>query len=219
MNNIWEQKYRDNGFSSQKEYPNESLIAFIKGLDGKRVLEVGCGSGANTWMLVKEGLDVYGIDYSKKGIEYCKKMLKKYCVSANLKVGDMCKLPYDNNMFNAIVDVVSVQHLNFKEHIKCLKDIYRCLKLGGQIFSFHLGENSISYLHSGGKLIDTDTIDNIKDITKPLNNNGQICFLSANEYRNMLMGIGFKNIVIDKVIRTYNNQEYQIEYLVVRAEK
>jgi len=182
-------------------------------------LELGCGSGANIWFLGKEGYEAYGMDYAETGIEYCEKMLDKWGSKAKLVVGDMRKLPYEDNYFDAIVDVVSVQHLKFSEHLGCLKEIYRCLKSGGKYFSYHLGENSISYIKGGGKLIDRNTIDNIADTSKPLAGNGQTCFLSRNDYYNFLSESGFKNIVIDKVTRSYNNQEFYIEYLVVSAEK
>jgi len=221
MRNIWEEKYKKLGFKSQREYPNESLIAFIKSLNTERakILELGCGSGANLWFLAKEGFKAYGIDFSRAGIKYCQQMLKKYNVIANLKLGDIKRLPYKNNFFDLIVDVVSVQHLKFKEHTPCLEEAFRCLKKGGNFFSYHLGENSISYKQGGGKLIDKNTIDNIRDAKKPLYNNGQTCFLSANDAYNLLKKIGFQNIIIDKVTRTYNNQEYSVEYLVIKAEK
>ncbi len=219
--NIWEKQYRKNGFSSQREYPNESLIAFVKGncKKGDRILEIGCGSGANIWFLAKEGYKAYGVDYAEKGIEYCKKMLEKWQTKAELSVGDIKNLPYKNHFFNTIIDVVSIQHLTFTEHFDCLKEVFRCLKQGGKFFSYHLGENSISYTHGGGELIDRNTINNIMDKRKPLSGNGQTCFLSRNDYYNLLTEAGFKNIVIDKVVRSYNNQEFYIEYLVVEARK
>jgi len=219
--NVWEKQYRERGFNSQREYPNESLIAFVKRnfKSGDKILELGCGSGANIWFLGKEGREVYGIDYSETGIEYCKKMLDKWGTKAKLTIGDIKKLPYENNHFNAIVDVVSIQHLTFSEHVACLKEIYRCLRSGGRFFSYHLGENSISYTNGGGKLIDKNTVDNIVDKDKPLAGNGQTCFLSRNDYRDLLEQSGFRDVIIDTVTRSYNNQEFFIEYLVVNAKK
>lgn len=219
--NIWEKQYRQKGLKSQREYPNESMIAFVKGncKPGDKILELGCGSGANIWFLGREGYRAYGIDYSKTGIEYCKAMLDKWGSKAKLSVGDIKKLPYENNYFDAIVDIVCIQHLTFSEHLGCLKEVYRCLKRRGKYFSYHLGENSISYTHGGGKLINKNTIDNITDKRKPLTGNGQTCFLSRNDYYNLLAQAGFKDIVIDKVTRSYNNQEFYIEYLVASAKK
>ena len=71
----------------------------------------------------------------------------------------------------------------------------------------------------GGKLIDKNTVDNIVDKDKPLAGNGQTCFLSRNDYRDLLEQSGFRDVIIDTVTRSYNNQEFFIEYLVVNAEK
>ena len=114
---MWEKLYKKQGIKSQREYPNESLIAFIKQniKKGSKVLELGCGSGANMWFLAKEGMETYGIDYAPKGIEYCKEILKKWNVEADIKVGDMRKLEYKNELFDAIVDIVSLQHVKEKK--------------------------------------------------------------------------------------------------------
>ncbi|MFL9694705.1 class I SAM-dependent methyltransferase, partial [Aeromonas veronii] len=76
-----------------------------------RILEVGCGSGANIWMLAKEGFDTWGIDLSSAGIDLCKQVIASWNVNAQLDVGSMTELPYPDGYFDAIVDVVSMQHL------------------------------------------------------------------------------------------------------------
>src|SRR3989338_994735 len=68
--NIFEKKYQETGFESQRKYPNESLVAFASEING-RVLDLGCGSGANTWFLAKEGKETYGIDSSPTAIKLC----------------------------------------------------------------------------------------------------------------------------------------------------
>jgi len=39
---------------------------------GKKVLDVGCGDGRTAFELIKQGAEVYGIDISKKAINYAK---------------------------------------------------------------------------------------------------------------------------------------------------
>lgn len=224
----FERQYRSSGFDSQRRYPNEHLIAFIAGNyfslpRNKRkkvnILELGCGSGANLWFLAHEGFDAYGIDTAPTGIRFCRSMLKAWGVEAEIAVGDMRKLTFPDGFFDAVVDVVSLQHVSFEEHPAVLAEVFRCLKKGGKFFVYHLGENSISYLHGGGKIVSRNTIDNITDPTKPLHGNGLTCFLSANEARTLLQGAGFAEIMVDTVSRTYNDQEFSMEYLVMRAVK
>ncbi len=224
--NIFEKQYIENGFNSQRKYPNDSLLAFIGSNffstpfeERKKIkmLELGCGSGANLWVVAKEGFDAYGIDYAQTGIELCKQMLDSWGVFATLKLDDMTKLSFSANNFDAIFDVVSMQHLTIKQHKISYAEVFRCLKSGGKFFSYHLGENSISF-KSSSELLDHCTIANIES-GYPLANNGQTCFISANEVRKFLLEIGFNNINIEKITRSYNNQTQYIEYLSITAEK
>jgi ubiquinone/menaquinone biosynthesis C-methylase UbiE len=224
--NIFEIKYRAKGFQSQRFYPNEMFTACLgsnffslprEKRSKLKVLEIGCGSGANLWMVAKEGFDAYGLDLSLTGIKLCTSMLEHWNVMANLLQGDMVKLPYQDNCFDIIFDVVSMESLTFKQHEKSYKEIYRCLKNGGLFYSYHLGENSIS-LKSTNDMIDHCTVVNIPE-GYPLANNGQICFISANEVRNFLWGGGFNDVIIEKVTRTYANQTQYIEYLSIIAKK
>lgn len=228
MINIFETQYQISGSASQRRYPNEQLIAFmarnffsvpVHERKNIKVLEIGCGSGANLWFLAKEGFDVYGIDQAPTGIKYCEKMLENWGVKAQISIGDMKKMIFSDESFDAVADVVSMQHLTYTDHRQCYKEIYRTLKRGGKLFSFHLGENSVSYLHGGGQIIDKNTVDNISDKTKPLHDNGQTCFLAAADAKALLKEAGFKEITIDTIQRSYNNQEFTIEYLIIQAEK
>ncbi len=83
MTKDWNKDYLKKGLNAQRLYPNEALVQYFgnQGLlsGGKhvRVLEVGCGSGANLWMMAKEGHDVCGIDYSDEALLLANKHLTK----------------------------------------------------------------------------------------------------------------------------------------------
>lgn len=180
--------YKVNGIRSQRMYPNESLIQFIAGSYYKepedmrksiRVLEVGCGSGANLWMLSKEGFDVYGVDSSEVGIDLAREHLnKKWNVNANLCKGSFTDLPYDDAFFDVVVDIVSLQHINIADSHLALKEIYRVMKPAGKFFSYRFSDHSDMYEHSGGKRVDISTIDNIADPNQPFANGGPVSFWS-----------------------------------------
>lgn len=76
--NVFDGQYQSKGLNAQRLYPNESLIQFLASRYFRlseserksiRLLEVGCGSGANLWMMAKEGFNTYGMDSSAKGLE------------------------------------------------------------------------------------------------------------------------------------------------------
>lgn len=227
-NLVFEKHYKLSGFSSQRRYPNEALIRFLAEYylsvpKGKRArikcLEIGCGSGANLWMIAKEGLDTYGIDIAPTSIKLCKQMLVQYGVKAKLSVGNMKKLDFKDNFFDAVVDVMTIEHTDLQGHQETFSEIFRCLKKGGRFFSWHLGAKSISFMKGKGKRVDALTVDNIPNIEVPYHNNGVTCFITPTTVRHQLTTAGFRDIKIERVTRTYKNMAQEIEYFSIEAHK
>ena len=86
--------YLHDGFGAQRRYPNEELCRFMGrhffGIPRERrgdvrILEAGCGSGANLWMLAQEGFDTHGVDLSAEAIVLAQRMLELYGVSVSKK--------------------------------------------------------------------------------------------------------------------------------------
>ncbi|MCC0089426.1 class I SAM-dependent methyltransferase [Aeromonas veronii] len=224
-NNIFNKLYLENGAASQRRYPNESLIGFLASslfhLSKKergecRILEVGCGSGANIWMLAKEGFDTWGIDLSSAGIDLCKQVIASWNVNVQLDVGSMTELPYPDSYFDAIVDVVSMQHLTLTQHIATISEIYRCLKPGGYLFSYHLGKNSSVCQSSGLTWCDDISITDIP-MGYPLAGNGLTSFLDVQTAEKLYSD--FNSLEIASIRREYAKSSNEVEYLVISAKK
>jgi len=223
---IFDKQYQSHGLSAQRRYPNESLIQFLASRyfrfseskrKSTRILEVGCGSGANLWMMAKEGFDTHGMDSSIKGLELaCQHLAEKWGVAADLREGSFTNLPYEQNYFDAVVDVVSLQSINLEDSHLALQEIYRVLKPGGVFFSYRLSDHSVMYEHSGGGRIDAATVDNIVDTTLPLANNGPSSFWSPALARLQYQQAGLEIETIERVGRTYSNGAY-VEYLAIQA--
>ncbi len=224
----FEAHFKVRGSASQRRYPNEPMIQFLAEhyfsrprVERKktRILEVGCGSGANLWVIAREGFDAYGLDIAKSALPLCKEMLKSYGTSATLRVGNMRVLPYKANFFDAIVDVFSIEHTTLKGHEQTFAEIFRCLKPGGRFFSWHLGAASINFKKGGGKKLDRYTTDNTPNQDVPYPNNGITCFLTAPLAKKMLKAAGFVDIHIERVLRTYKDMTQEVEYLGISAKK
>ncbi|MEH8164670.1 class I SAM-dependent methyltransferase [Aeromonas allosaccharophila] len=223
--NRFEELYRERGAASQRRYPNESLVGFMAAhyfsLSAEqrrscRILELGCGSGANIWMLAREGFDAWGVDLSPCGIALCRDVLASWNVQARLAVGSMTKLPYEDEFFDAMVDVVSMQHLTLMQHQETIAEIHRCLKPGGRIFSYHLGRNSSVCQEANVVWLDDITVADIP-AGYPLAGNGQTSFLDVSHAS--ILFKDFKNATIDIVQRNYTSSHSKVEYLVIMAEK
>lgn len=107
--NWYEHSYNSEKLAAQRRYPNEELCRFMgrtwfqlprAARHDVKILELGCGSGANLWMLKREGFDTYGLDLSPEAIHLAHKMLEFWGADfapeegpGHLLVGDMTELP------------------------------------------------------------------------------------------------------------------------------
>ena len=53
-------------------------------LYSKKLIDIGCGDGVLSYLFAKEGVKVYGIDYSDLAIKYAKKKTKNLKVKKGL---------------------------------------------------------------------------------------------------------------------------------------
>jgi ubiquinone/menaquinone biosynthesis C-methylase UbiE len=220
--------YVERGMRSQRSYPNEALIQFLASryfrlpLEERgqiRILEVGAGSGANLWMIAKEGFDTYGIDSSQAGLDLAKHHLQtKWNVSATLVTASFTSLPFDDNFFDAVVDVVSLQHLCLADTPAAFREIHRTLKRDGTFFSYRLSDHSIMFAQTDEERIDAATLKNISNPAMPLANNGPISFWSPALAHDYYKRAGFKMESIERIGRTYPNAHF-VEYLALAAVK
>lgn len=225
VKNSFDKLYLERGIASQRRYPNESLISFMAAhffslsqmeRSECRILELGCGSGANIWMLAREGFDTWGLDLSPTGIDLCNQVVASWNTHAHLDVGDMTELPYPHGYFDAIVDVVSMQHLTLTQHNTTIDEIYRCLKPGGRVFSYHLGKGSSVCQSSAVEWYDEISIADIP-AGYPLAGNGITSFLDTPVIRNLYKR--FRFLEIETIHRTYAESDNNVEYLMISAQK
>lgn len=109
--NSWDSNW-EKIFKAQEwgKYPSENLIQFVarnfykKNRAEVKLLEVGCGTGANIWYMSREGFNVSGIDGSDTAIKIAQERMKNENLNARLIVGDIISLPFDNMEFDAIID-------------------------------------------------------------------------------------------------------------------
>jgi ubiquinone/menaquinone biosynthesis C-methylase UbiE len=103
-----------------------------------KVLDLGCGAGANLRFFVEEGFDVYGIDGSPSAIKLAKKRMEYLDRSyplENIEVGDFSKLSYESNYFDLVVDYFSIYANTCENILRTRKEVERVLKSGGSFFS------------------------------------------------------------------------------------
>ena len=120
--------------ASQRWIETPRLIGPRGSLNGRRVLEIGCGRGVGMEILFSLGAEhVTGFDLDPKMIALAQKRLKKYGERARVFVGDAEAIDVPSASFDAVVDYGVIHHIPGWQ--QALKEIARVLKLGG-IFYF-----------------------------------------------------------------------------------
>ncbi len=104
----------------------QAILSFFGDLDGKRVLDVGCGKGRYLRVLHEAypGAEIHGVDLSAK-------MLRSCPPGAVSKVGNMLNLEYPDEYFDCVYAVESLEHAVRVE--PAIRDMVRILKPGGKI--------------------------------------------------------------------------------------
>ena len=126
-------KYRVSGknfFNSYVDMP--TVLSFLKNVRGKKILDIGCGSGLYAKILKKRGAKVHGIDISKTMTE----LAKKEVPGADFRVGSILKLPFKKNSFDIAISALMLDYV--KDYDKALKEVHRILKPKG-IYIFSIG--------------------------------------------------------------------------------
>jgi len=135
----WDKVYLKKGMAY---YPDNMLIRFIAknyyaapNRKDIRILDVGCGVGASTWFLAREGFSVAAIDSSKIAISRLKDRLEKEGLEAFIGCGDIAQLEFKEDYFDAIIDISSICYVPQEKAEPLMKQLYKVLKDNGKFFS------------------------------------------------------------------------------------
>lgn len=196
---IWEKIFSARSWG---KYPPEELVRFtsrnfyqVKNRKKVKILDLGCGPGAASWYLAREGFSVCGIDGSPTAIELAKRRFIKEKLSGEFKVGDIIKINYPNDSFSGVVDICSIQHNALKNIELILMEIYRVLKVGGSFFGLMIA----------------------KDKNLAATWSGKIHFFRQSEIKKIFEM--FRDLKIEYVTRSKNNQTSEQKFWIVEAKK
>ena len=93
------------------------------------VLEIGCSHGLRLNYLNKNGVKLYGIDPSKKAIDYGKKSFK----NLNLKQGTADQLDFQDNLFDLLIFGFCLYLVDPNDLFKIAYEADRVLKSNGHL--------------------------------------------------------------------------------------
>jgi ubiquinone/menaquinone biosynthesis C-methylase UbiE len=99
---------------------------------GKKILEIGYGSGVTFLSLHDKYEEIYGLDIEAKTDEVSD-VFKKLEISVFLKNGNVLEMPYPDDHFDSVLLVSILEHLHPAVQKKAFQEITRVLKKNGQV--------------------------------------------------------------------------------------
>jgi len=103
---------------------------------GKRLLEIGHGTGTDLLSFCEGGAEVYGIDFTEEHHRLAKCNFALHNKTGVLKLCDAADIDFPSNYFDYVYSHGVLQHT--PDTVRCISEAFRVLKPGGQfIFSLY----------------------------------------------------------------------------------
>ena len=113
-------------------------IRMFRPTKGMSILDVGCGTGSHLELYQRYKCNLYGLDLSPSMLNVARKRLGD---STQLDLGDAMDMPYEDDMFDLVISMLSLHEMSSATRSAVLKEIMRVLKNDGRILliDFHTG--------------------------------------------------------------------------------
>ena len=128
-----------------------TLIPF-DGLAGRRVLDLGCGTGVDLVRFARGHAKVVGVDLAESAIRLARQNVGHQTLSAGLLVADGERLPFPDSQFDYVFAHGVVQYTANGRRL--VEEVRRVLRPGGE--AVFQGYNRISWLNALSKLMKVD---------------------------------------------------------------
>lgn len=112
-------------------FPLEFAYHLLGDVTGLRIVDFGCGSGANTVLLANRGAHVWGVDISEDLIRLARRRLEVNGRgrSAEFVVASAHDLPFPDNSIDVVFGIAILHHLDLQ---LVSKEVHRVLRPGGR---------------------------------------------------------------------------------------
>ena len=139
---VWEREYRNSKLLTKENKPQSDIIRFVKflkktntGIITGTVLDLGSGTGRNSFYFAEIGAKVIGFEISKTALDIAQNNAKEAGLDIEYKkqsIGET--FPLENESIDIVLDVTSSNSLTEVEREVYLSETHRVLKIGGYFF-------------------------------------------------------------------------------------
>jgi SAM-dependent methyltransferase len=129
-----------------------SYAEHLGSLEGKDVLDIGCGLGGKSVAYAEAGAQVIGVDIEQKNVAQSIAFSRSCGAPARFLAGDAERLPFGDASFDLVIANDSLEH--FRDPAAAMYELARVLKPGGSLFLFFtpwrspLGSHLYDYIHT-----------------------------------------------------------------------
>jgi ubiquinone/menaquinone biosynthesis C-methylase UbiE len=97
---------------------------------GKRVLEIGCGTGTDLLQFARGGAQVTGLDLTPRSVEIARRRFAVYGCEGNFAIGDAENLAFPDESFDLVYSFGVLHHAPDTE--RAINEAHRVLRRGGR---------------------------------------------------------------------------------------
>ncbi|MCG7552485.1 class I SAM-dependent methyltransferase [Pseudoalteromonas piscicida] len=214
---IWEKIYSERSWG---KYPDTDVVRFVarnfynvENRGEVKLLEMGCGPGAQLCFMAREGFHVTGVEGSKTAVRIANERLDAEVPSWQGEVveGDVISLAYGDEYFDAVLDIGVTPTTSFEVAQKIFSEASRVLKVGGLLYSRCLakgcwGDNTGEEVAKNTYLVSEG----------PMVNQGAIRFTDKSEIQSLLP-IDLELISIE--VMSYGMEDKPVKQWMITAKK
>lgn len=134
------EKYRE--FRYRTEWHIPLLVPFAE-TKGKRVLEIGCGNGADGVMFAQHGAEYTGVDLTETAVDATRRHFDILGLHGTFQTEDAENLTFSNASFDFVYSHGVLHHTPHPDI--AFKEVYRVLKPGGKAVLMLYHKHSVNY--------------------------------------------------------------------------
>jgi SAM-dependent methyltransferase len=170
----------------------DTVLDLVHAGPGVSILEVGCGSGTALRLAADRGADVTALDAAPAMVEHARRRVP----GADVRVGDLQFLPYQDAMFDAVLGFNAFQYA--ADPGAALREAKRVLRAGGMIAAMVWGPaeecDLAAYLAALGTLLPPP----------PPGAPGPFALSEPGALRSLIEGAGFEVTLIADAAAAYS---------------